>query len=483
MTIRYKFYGWFTDNDSRWKDATYIYSQNINTTNSEYIQVSPKARTMTELWVDEIDFLVPSFLNNMKKFFYVKDWKIYDDEKNLCYDHNEWQTKKATSLKGVVFLKRPDVLIYWNIPIDWNRNNTWIMRLSYNFQNNTFSLSRNYSVYSPSFEFIAYGDWRWFLYNWNYNIIDSTYINQYNKNLFSTSWISVWLWEVIYWQNIYWTWVKAYTSQWTLQLWDWVTDNWWIQDRYNLDLSIVNTQTIWWIDYIFSWRWLFYMNWTIAQAFLYRKASQYLNFAKFSFPYTKTWYAKARNFVFIPTKTDTWYDLNVLWQWSQWLPVQFSSIYSIPNCKKIIQMQSINKIDEFNYNWWDPSWVIVFYEKNSWWYAIDYYSLEDYEQLNDSWYIITKEYEWESLIFTKYARELKLYCDELKDNESLKIEASINWQDFFEVKTLTKNDSWKNGYYSILDFKREFHKIVFKLTLNWHFKLYDFVFYDNIKTT
>ena len=482
MTIRYKFYGGMSDNDSRWKDATYIYSQNINTTNSEYIQVSPKARTMTELWANEIEYLVPTFANNLNTFWYVNDWKIYDKDKRVVYDHNYWQTKIDNSLKWVFYCWELYMMCYGANPLDWRRDRSdpYTMSMYYNWSNWTMSLWRQYSRNMWRLEVNWYGSFE-LIFNWKYNIMTWSIIRSYNEDLFTSSWISVQLWDWVRWVNIYWNWLKCYTTSWVLMLWDWVTGDWWIQDRYNLDLAVNNVKNINGIDYVFWERWLFYMNWTLAQPFRYKQNSHYLDFKKFVFPKVKIWYAKAWNFLYAPTKTNTWYDLNVLWQGSVWLPIQFSSVYSIPNCKRIIQMQAINRTWDFESG--DPTWVIIFYEKNSWWYNIDYYSLEDYEQLNDTWYIITKEYEWESLIFTKYAKELKLYCDELKDNESLKIEASINWQDFFEVKTLTKNDSWKNGYYSILEFKREFHKIVFKLTLNWHFKLYDFVFYDNVKTT
>ena len=82
------------------------------------------------------------------------------------------------------------------------------------------------------------------------------------------------------------------------------------------------------------------------------------------------------------------------------------------------------------------------------------------------------------MVSIKTAKKIKLYCDKLKSWEYLKISASINNQDFFEIKTLTENDRWKDWYFEIVNFNREFHKIVFKIEIKGNFKLYDFIFYD-----
>ena len=70
MSISYKFYSWFSSSDSKGKEWTYIYSENINTFSSEYIEVSPKTKTLISTG-EKIDYLVPSYeVNN--DFYFVR---------------------------------------------------------------------------------------------------------------------------------------------------------------------------------------------------------------------------------------------------------------------------------------------------------------------------------------------------------------------------------------------------------------------------
>lgn len=484
MTIRYKFYGWFTDNDNKGKEATYIYSQNINTTNSEYIQVSPKAKNLLNFWANEIDYVVPLATSSWcKDFFYVKDNKVYDKNKRLLltYWSQYWQDPNAFDCVIQSWVVN---LTFWGKWLQnaekWQDGKKYWIKGVYDEQANVINMWTDL-LWKDYFqvEFKKFLDFQSKKTHWQtYISYNDTVLNMWTDFRLATAIESLELDWIIIWIFWYGSGVRVYTDSWNLTIWDWVTENGGLQDSYELWIKINWVNNFNWVDYIFSRDWLYFLNWTIPQIIWYKNWSKYLDFQKFDFEYINTWFPKIKKFIFCATKNNWWNDLSVVWQRQWGFPINFSNIYYNENREKIIQIQPLSET-----NRGDNLWCIIFYKKKNGWYGIDYYSLENFEQFNDSWYIITKEYEWESLIFTKYARELKLYCDELKDNESLKIEASINWQDFFEIKTLTKNNSWKNGYYSILDFKREFHKIVFKLTLTWWFKLYDFVFYDNIKTT
>ena len=85
MSISYKFYSWFSSSDSKGKEWTYIYSENINTFSSEYIEVSPKTKTLISTG-EKIDYLVPSYeVNN--DFYFVRKNKIFNQNNNIVYEH------------------------------------------------------------------------------------------------------------------------------------------------------------------------------------------------------------------------------------------------------------------------------------------------------------------------------------------------------------------------------------------------------------
>ena len=83
MSISYKFYSWFSSSDSKGKEWTYIYSENINSTNPEYIEISPKTETLVTS-NEKIEYLVfntsPFW---MKDFAYVNKFKIFNQKKKL----------------------------------------------------------------------------------------------------------------------------------------------------------------------------------------------------------------------------------------------------------------------------------------------------------------------------------------------------------------------------------------------------------------
>jgi len=474
MSINFKFYSGFSSSDSIWKDWTYIYSENINSTNPEYIEVSPKAETLVTS-NERIDYLVLNLNNSSEDFWYVSKYKVFNKNKQEIYNH--------ITKYNIVNLNWYDVQDYKDI-------------LKY-------GLAIVIAPYSSLSTLVIYGPWidkkqwwnsfkgLWFMLSVDntdnvYFFVEENLYNYYFHDVISEFWGSITLTnsKIIRYDFLDWkiektaslnavsinelsNWYKIFSRDWKLKTLgkiskDWVT----VQDIYSLFLKIITTKWYGWVDYIFASEWLFFLNWIIASPIAYANSSNYLNFNKFNFIYDLKWgYIRLDKFIYSITKTEKWFDLNVLWTSTVWSPINFSSIISKENWEEVTSM--------INYK----DWVLISYKDKNWTYWIDYFSFKNKEK-NEKWYLITKEYIWEGQINLKKAKSLKFFCDKLKDNEYIKIYTSINNWDFEEVKTLTNWDRWKNGFFEVLDFNKEFRKIVFKLELKGGFKLYDFIFLD-----
>lgn len=471
MSINFKFSGWFSPSDSIWKEWTYLYSQNINTLNPEYIQVSPKLKNIYTT-TEKIDYLVPKDMVHSDFFHYVRGKYIYDWLKNqVLYEHWLWFDEKPSDDKNLITFaystsensfilsaywtserKMPDESIkkslnWWfkflEIIVDSNREdprkNIWQESQVSGFQ----------KTKSEDFP-INFLEGSWFLIVsviWN----QATRINKRNLQ-----------------QRIQWapgtylehsSWFKCFRSNGKFATTNVTLDT---SESYELWINPKTACNLSGVDYIFALEWLFFLNWIVASPIWFVNTSNYLNFKKFDFLWSMFGFFRVWKFIFSTTKTDIWFDLNVLWVNSVWASLNFSSIVSV-ECEELISIIQ------------HKNWMLILYKTKTWEYKIDFFSMEN-EELNDTGYIITKEYTDSGLIKVKQARELKIFCDKLKDNEYIKIYASINNGEFEEVKTLTKDDRWKAGAFNILNFNREFHKIVFKLEIKWDFKLYDFIF-------
>lgn len=455
MSINFKFHSWFSSSDSIWKDWTYIYSENINTFNPEYIQTSPK--TVNLINKDNIDFLIKSEFES-DKFYYVKWNKIYDNKNNLIYEHWAWipwaENFKINFAFNTIW---KDFIIY----AKWiNNEKNWFESQNYFYSVFSWEL---YSWWKVP-HYISIDDYVSFLYYslsnrlyiswwWAYHIIDMT--NYIKLESPSISWVHI--------KNSS-SWFNIFSKKGYFSYWAW-TNRTWIWDTYELDLSLLYVSSFSWIDYLFSEEWFFFLNWITASPIAYKTSSNYLWFKKFDFQkWIKFWNINNWKIIYTVTKTKKWVDLCWLWTEVVWAPFNFSSLLS-KDWKKIKSM--------INYK----TWILIHYEKKISWDGVDYFSFYS-EEKNENGYLITKEYVADWQIFLKKALKLQFFADKLKEWEYLKISASINNLDFEEIRTLTNNDRWKNGFYEILNFNKEFHKIVFKLELKWSFKLYDFIFYD-----
>ena len=464
MSINFKFSGWFSPSDSIWKEWTYLYSQNINTLNPEYIQVSPKLKNIYTT-TEKIDYLVPKDMVHSDFFHYVRGKYIYDWLKNqVLYEHWLWFDEKPKDIK---------------------------INFAYSISENEFVLSAN-GVYNERLD-----NW------WTKKTLASgenfleIIINEKEQDKKKYIWqqSDFWLYKIEKPLNILKiAWIMIISSIWAKRLnlnnyQEKVTygspgtylehSNWFKCFRNsgkfattNVTLDTSESYELWinprtacnlsGVDYIFALEWLFFLNWIVASPIWLVNTSNYLNFKKFDFLWSMFGFFRVWKFIFSTTKTDIWFDLNILWVNSVWASLNFSSIVSV-ECEELISIIQ------------HKNWMLILYKTKTWEYKIDFFSIEN-EELNETGYIITKEYTDSGLIKLKQARELKIFCDKLKDNEYIKIYASINNGEFEEVKTLTKNDRWKAGAFNILNFNREFHKIVFKLEIKWDFKLYDFIF-------
>lgn len=472
MSIDFKFFSGFSASDSIWKDWTYIYSENINSTNPEFIEVSPKTQTLLKT-NEKIDFLVFNNSSEFKDFLFVSGFKIFDKNWNIFYDHTKnisdfaWYVPNSSNIafRGFqIAILNPDMsyTLYWPsiVERDWQKN---------------FNELWFFTLYAPDTirNFVRY----LFRTVYTHNVLDfwgEVYISNHLllKYKYGWEWWNVLTSSAL--SNVVWfakqsTGFKSFTRAWEFALFSlawWNTQSFWsVSDNYSLDIKILAYKWYSWVDYLFCNEGLFFLNWIIASPILYKNKSNYLDFEKANFVDLKWKYLKVWKFIFSITKTSKGFDLNVLGASSVWSPINFSSIVSKP-------WLEVSSIIEYK------NGVLISYKDTDWKYWVDYFSFENVSKC-ESGYLITKEYFWNSRIELKKARELKFFCDKLKSWEYLKVSVSINNWDFEEIKTLTENDNWKNGYFSVLSFNREFHKIVFKLELKGDFKLYDFIFLDD----
>ena len=476
MSISYKFYSWFSSSDSKGKEWTYIYSENINSTNPEYIEISPKTETLVTS-NEKIEYLVfntsPFW---MKDFAYVNKFKIFNQKKEVIYDHIakynvtnfNWYDKlndlkyKWLSIAISVYGNIRELLLYW----------PWIKKKSPKNPEN--------SLYDLGFFQSQESDWEpiWFVQNhlssYYYHdvimassskvLLTNSKLIQYDldgRQIISTEWYSA-----VSVNNSS-NWYKVFSKDWKMRLISFLEGkNDKVFDIYPLDLRIISVKWYSWIDYIFTSEWLFFLNWIIATPIVHTNNSNYLDFEKYNFLENLKWgYIKHDKFIYSITKTKKWFDLNVLGSSAVGSPINFSSIISK-------DWEEVSSMIEYR------DGVLISYKDKNGNYWIDYFSFKNQEK-NEKWYLITKEYFWGSQIDLKKAKSIRFFCDKLKNWEYLKIFASINNWEFEEIKTLTSMDRWKNGFFEILSFNKEFHKIVFKLELKWSFKLYDFIFLDD----
>ena len=475
MSINFKFYSWFSSSDSVGKDWTYLYSENINSTNPEYIEVSPKVKTLVTS-NERIDYLVLNLDYSLEDFWYVSRYKVFNKNKQEIYNHItkynivnlNWydnQDYKDIMRYGLPIVIAPyasltSLVIYWpwiDKKPEWNSfTNLWFMFSSDN-TDNVYSFVEE-SLYTYYFHDVISEFWGSITLT-NSKIIRYDFIDW---KIEKTAWYSaVSINELSNWYKIFWRDGKFRTLGKISKTWAVV------QDVYPLNLKLITTKWYSWVDYIFASEWLFFLNWIIASPIAYTNGSNYLDFNKFDFFYDlKWWYIRYDKFIYSITKTSKWFDLNILWSSAVWSPINFSSVVSKENWEDITSMIKYK------------DWVLISYKDKNWTYWIDYFSFKNKEK-NEKWYLITKEYVWDGQIYLKKAKSLKFFCDKLKANEYLKIFASVNNGDFEEIKTLTSKDRWKNGFFEVLSFNKEFHKIVFKLELKGDFKLYDFIFLDD----
>lgn len=460
MSIKYKFYSWFSASDAVWKDWTYIYSENINTFNPEFIQLSPKCKNLFKT-NEKIECLIPAMWGNTDFFHYIIWNKIFNQNHELQYEH---ATKTAPLPPNSSFSKDIEFafslwpgnsfVIYWSIPdIKDETKFSWRGIMSVY----TWDIYQRKDLNLPKEWVISY------VLDWWYLFLTRNYAFRYQINEGSLNDKP----PALYWVFIsdQFDWFKIYTKDWKLKLLDW---NMVTKQAFYLNISIYTACLFLWVDYIFSEEWLFFLNWIIASVIIYKNKSNYLNFQKLDFHQNpKFGVVRSWKFIYSVCKTDKWLDICALWTEVVWSPINFSSVVSKP-------WQEVTSMIPYN------SGVLISYRHNDWHYGIDYFTFKN-EEKEEVWYIITKEYVNDNISKLKFAKKIELYCDQLQDWEYIKLYTSINNSPFEHFSTITKNSRWKNWLFTVYELNREFHKIVFKIEIKWNFKLYDFIFYDETK--
>ncbi|PZM81840.1 hypothetical protein DLH72_05070 [Candidatus Gracilibacteria bacterium] len=455
MPINYKFYSGFSSSDSVGKDGTYLYSENINSTNPEYIQVSPKTQTLITS-NEKIDYLVPMDEKDKEDFFFVKNAKILNKNNSVVYEHGASLPSNPKNKLHFVFNTTANDFIIWALGI-----------------NESKTAFENVEAVSPVYNGVLYNQKTELVFTNNKNILHFLYdsgfiflsqsgVKKINATDFgSPTTVGGSSANISPHNNGY----KFFTRNGRVVLWNGINSSG-IQDTYSIDINLFTGANYSGVDYLFAKEGLFFLNGILASPIAYTNNSNYIDFEKFKFAKNpKFGFLKSGKFIYSVTKTSKGFDINILGSSAVGSPINFSSIISK-------DWEDISSMIEYK------DGILISYKNKNLTYGIDYFSFSNTEK-NEKGYLITKEYVGSSQIELKKAKSLKFFCDKLQTGEYLKIFASINNGEFEEIKTLTSEDRWKNGFFEILSFNKEFHKIVFKLELKGNFKLYDFIFLDD----
>ena len=156
MSISYKFYSWFSSSDSKGKEWTYIYSENINTFNPEFIEVSPDTKNLIKTG-EEIKFIFPDVEWIEEEMYRVTGNKIFDILWNFIYDHWIWIPNNNHYIRDwiVVWYKIYNNYIviysgYKRKDDDAEYNEKWFVFL--NPRNRTISWKAQCSLYNPKIQ-------------------------------------------------------------------------------------------------------------------------------------------------------------------------------------------------------------------------------------------------------------------------------------------------------------------------------------------
>ena len=360
MSISYKFYSWFSSSDSKGKEWTYIYSENINTFNPEYIEVSPDTKNIIKTR-EEIKFILPDVEWIEEEMYRVTGNKIFDILWNFIYDHWIWIPSNNHYIRDwiVVWYKIYNNYIviysgYKRKDNDAEYNEQWFVFL--NPRNRTISWKVQCSLYNPKIQNFPFLYSNWFIFICNRQIIRLD-VNAHTERRTWGFW-AIWIQNNSNWYKVFWT-------DWLLALWEWdEKDNWQVDkpEKYMLSINIFSVAFYSWIDYLFSLDWLYFLNWILASPIFYKYKSNYLNFEKFNFDYSpKFWVVRNWKFIYSACKTEKWIDICVLWAKVVWSSINFSSVVSKP-WEKVTSMVKYK------------DWILISYKHKDWGYWIDYFS-------------------------------------------------------------------------------------------------------------
>jgi hypothetical protein len=496
----WKFFGWFSRDDRSGKDGSYIYSENIdNISNTSYIQL---ARKPTRIYTgdEKITHILSYTYNNQSNWkfdlLFGRNWNVWNKAKQEepiyrfqaeATNYEAYLSQARNKIFSKVWVWKWGY-IYFIAPEISGDSEEYRFQLSYK------QLFRNVE----GFNFFPEPDKPWDGTRQRGSEItldEYYYINLYNDNVIMLEWF-MYIFErwnitkinlVTGWVErkemsyamagvtYNWWWFRIYWFNWQMALWDWASEN--VSQIYQVADKIEKVLYLESIDYLLS-NWLRYNESILSKELFKKTKTSYIpNFEKFKLLAPSSDSMKWSNGLIyaLEKRQDSGYDLVVFGNLVSGSPMSYTKWYSALNYEEVYYMESGNDGVRVSYKDIDGTYWVDFFNFNE---------IEEQEKV-ESWFIITREYYQEPLADTQKSTLLKVFVKWLDtENDSIKIEYAVNWWEFEELEILDNNtilQKWQKqqtGWWcrSITKVNKDFHVIVFKLTLIGNAKLYDLIF-------
>ena len=481
----WKFYSWLSRSDSQWKRGSFIYWERIDNINLDSAITLSKKPTRIYNWTERITQILECFkeTNVRPILLFGYDWHVWDssDTTSPIYYLQDWVDRVEWGWNT-----------YWNIQYykfvayDWEDVNYIAPALKENDDWSEILDEENDVLYKNNTDMTRVNDTIW---DWATNIWGKT--RTYNGIL--SLWDShyIWWWTTIHVVDwVTWTMTfayfptkkvvgityiggqfRVYQTDWVMYLWDGKVSDYRLQ-VYNLGVDVQKVWQMLNMDYFISWNGLYYVE-SITWKPIYRKVqSSYIDDLKFNFFMPVSWKITTSNglICLVEEKIDWWKKICVFGQKIAGNPMSYTVIDTPSNYEDIYYIEGTYE------------GFYISYKDIDWSYGVDFYdmSIDNDWGVYDDWYVVTLEYKKNYLSEKKKWNKIYIYCENIDETSNIKIEYSINKWDFEELETLNNTTNIKNGLYIITNMNKEFHRIVFKLTLiNWDSKtpiLNDFLF-------
>ena len=453
---KWAFYGWISEDDRplNWGDK-YLYSENIDVTSDpRVIQLSNKLE------------LEQSILNKARQIVTVVNDDSSQTAKEVVFCdggliYSIWEPSPVYNNSGLWSLRYPCFTL-WDT---FYFINSWGATAP--FELNSVTLTDAVSAsWSPSLDILSWGA---------FTLSDN---NNYKTSSVLTVWLRAYiaLWDNIdvlkwdtwavtnfswVWEEIrglsYWGWtIKIITETGKLHLWDWVTE--WPIETIELKMRIQNTYEVWGVIYVVPWfksndRGLYYLNWYALERVFDERFSKEADKRKFNIEDGNQTITNDRNNLYLVDNDNGEYRVAFFWKESQELP----NAYTYPNVFISTGARPFD-ISCLHYS----QWILYVCWTDDWVHWIDTISVSN---KNTSGYLETNPEEYDTGIYRKGAKHLKLRVEDVDADHTITVKESRDWGAYTTLGAYT-SQPLDNVIRVHLNWDFREHKLKFELTSN-----------------